>query len=102
MKNIVGEPDFKFLSRPTRRWANISSTLERLMVLSQSSFDLESLPDKGCKVRTIMKDKFELYIRTQSFSEFLLFASIGGDVSLIIAGDGFSPLIGYPKWKVEM
>ena len=56
------------------------------MVLSQSSFDLEILADKGRKVRTIMKDKCELYFKMQSFSESLLFASAGGDVSLSIAG----------------
>ena len=55
------------------------------MVLSQSSFDLESLADKGRKIRTIMKDKCEFYFRMQTFTESLLFASVGGDVSLSIA-----------------
>src|SRR4051812_12558157 len=55
-------------------------------MFSQSSFGLKSLADKRNKVCTINDGKCELYIRLQSFSEFLLFASVGGDVILSIAG----------------
>src|SRR3954470_8771515 len=84
--NIVWDPDSKFLNRPTRRWASISSTLERFSIFSQSSFSLKSLADERCKVCTIKESKCELYLGLQSFSEALLFASVGGDVFLSIAG----------------
>ena len=84
--NIVREPDSKFLNRPTRRWASISSTLERFLMFSQSIFGSKSLADERRKVSTINDGKCELYIRLQSFSEFLLFASVGGDVFLSITG----------------
>src|SRR3954465_13424936 len=84
--NIVWDPDSKFLNGPTQRWASISSTLERFSMFSQSSFSLKSLADERRKVCTINDGKCELYIRLQSFSEFLLFASVGGDVFLSIAG----------------
>src|SRR4051812_34890699 len=84
--NIVRELDSKFLNRPTRRWASISSTLERFSMFSQSSFSLKSLADERCKVCTINDGKCKLNIGLQSFSESLLFASVGGDVFLGIAG----------------
>src|SRR3954462_14693176 len=84
--DIVRDPDSKFLNRPTRRWASISSTLERFSIFSQSSFSLKSLADERCKVCTIKESKCKLNIGLQSFSESLLFASIGGDVFLSIAG----------------
>src|SRR3954471_21917655 len=84
--NIVWDPDSKFLNRPTRRWASISSTLERFSIFSQSSFSLKSLADERRKVCTIKESKCELYLGLQSFSESLLFASVGGDVFLSIAG----------------
>src|SRR3954471_11639943 len=86
VKNIVREPESKFLNGPTQRWASISSTLERFSMFSQSSSSLKSLADERRKVCTINDGKCELYIRLQSFSEFLLFASVGGDVFLSIAG----------------
>src|SRR3954467_3733917 len=55
-------------------------------MLSQSSFSLKSLADERRKVCTINDGKCELYIGFQSFSEFLLSASVGGDVFLSIAG----------------
>src|SRR3954467_139112 len=55
-------------------------------MLSQSSFSLKSLADERRKVCTINDGKCELYIRLRSFSEFLLFASVGGDVFLSVAG----------------
>src|SRR3954469_24998077 len=84
--NIVWDPDSKFLNRPTRRWASISSTLERFSIFCQSSFSLKSLADERCKVCTIKKGKCELYLGLQSFSESLLFAGVGADVFLSIAG----------------
>src|SRR3954470_12751592 len=84
--NIVWDPDSKFLNRPTRRWASISSTLERFSMFSQSSFSLKNFADERCKVCTIKEGKCELYLGLQSFSESLLFASVGGDVFLSIAG----------------
>ena len=83
--NIVWDPDSTFLSRLTRGWANISSTLERLLVLSQTSFSSESLADKRRKVCAIMSNKCELYIGMQSFMEFLLHASVSADVIRSIA-----------------
>src|SRR3954468_3509045 len=84
--NIVWDPDSKFPNKPTRRWASISSTLERFSMFSQSSFSLKSLADERCKVCTNKEGKCELYIGLQSFSEFLLFANVGGDVFLSVAG----------------
>src|SRR3954467_13830343 len=84
--NIVWDPDSKFLNRPTRRWASISSTLERFSMFSQSSFSLKSLADERCKICTINDGKCKLNIGLQSFSESLLFASVGGDVFHSIAG----------------
>src|SRR3954466_13707676 len=84
--NIVREPDSKFLNRTTRRWASISSTLDRFSMFSQSSFSLKSLADERCIVCTINDGKCKLDIGLQSFSESLLFASVGGDVFLGIAG----------------
>src|SRR4051812_45472033 len=55
-------------------------------MFSQSSFSLNSLADERRKVCTINDGKCKLYIRMQSFSEFLLFVSVGGDVFLSIAG----------------
>ena len=83
--NIVWDPDSTFLSRLTRGWGSISSTLERLLVLSQASFSSESLANKCRKVCTIMSNKCELYIGTQSFTEFLLLAGISADVIRSIA-----------------
>src|SRR3954470_23487462 len=55
-------------------------------MFSQSSFSLKSLADERRKVCTINDGKCELYIGLRSFSESLLFASVGGDVFLSIAG----------------
>ena len=84
--NIVRDPHPKFLNRPTRGWANISSTLERFLALIQSSFNLECFADERRKFREIKWSKCELYIKTQSFTEFLLLASVSVDVILSIAG----------------
>ena len=62
------------------------STLERLLVLSQSSFNSERLADKCCEVRSFMDSKRELYIGMQPFTEFLLLAWVGADVIFSIAG----------------
>ena len=83
--NIVWDPDSTFLSRLTRGWANISSALERLLVLSKTSFSLESLANKCRKVCAIISNKCELYIGTQSFTEFLLLAGVSADVIRSIA-----------------
>ena len=84
--DIVRDPDSKFLGRSSRGWANISSTLEGFLVISQSSLDLESFADKCRKVYTIMNNKCELYIGMQSFMEFLLLACVSADVILSITG----------------
>src|SRR3954466_5087643 len=86
VKNIVRGPDSRFLNRPTRRRASISSMLERFSMFRQSIFSLKSLADEHRKVCTIKEGKCELYTRLQSFPEFLLFANVGGDVFLSVAG----------------
>src|SRR3954470_3962075 len=52
----------------------------------RSSFSLKSLADERRKVCTIKEGKCELYIGLQSFSKFLLFVIVGGDVFLSVAG----------------
>src|ERR1041385_9284770 len=83
--DIVWDIDSKFLSRPSRGGANISSTLEGFLVISQSSFNLECLADECRKVCEIINSQCELHIGMQSFTEFLLLASVGVDVILSIA-----------------
>src|SRR3954466_300246 len=65
--------------QPTRRWASISSTLERFLMVGQSGFDSKRFADQCCKVCTVMKNKCELYIWIQSSTEFLLLARVSID-----------------------
>src|ERR1044071_2172133 len=84
MGRIGREPDTTLL-RCARRGANVSITLQRVLVLHPGSLDSDSLVHHGGKVGEIMNGKSEPEVGVEATTELLLPASISGDLFFRIA-----------------
>src|ERR1041385_8440270 len=78
------EPDTTLL-RCARRWANVTITLQRVLVLHLGTLDGDSLVHHGGKVGEIMNGKSEPEVWVEATTELLLPASISGDLLFRIA-----------------
>src|ERR1044071_6490252 len=84
MGRIGREPDTTLL-RCARRCANVTITLQRVLVLHLGTLDGDSLVHHGGEVGKIMNGKSEPEVCIESTTELLLSASISGDLFFRIA-----------------
>src|SRR4051812_11029567 len=84
MSHTGREPDTTFL-RCARRRANVTITLQRVLVLHLGSLDGDSLVHHGGEVGELMNGRSEPEVWIEATTELLLPASISGDLFFCIA-----------------